>query len=106
MASVGATFKIVSINYAGGTMPTSSSAEGYINIPSIGANQYLFVLGTRVLRKADGGVYSGVEYDINTVGALVYQQSQSRFLVYINPDMVPYVGGEGIGVIYAIFEYV
>lgn len=93
---------IKNIRYVAGTMPTDASQVSYINIPALGSNEYLIILGGRVLRTST----EGYEYDIPTVGACLYESANHRFYITIRPDFVPYVGGKPIGILYAVMKII
>ena len=93
---------IKNIRYVAGVMPTASSQVTYINLPVLGNNEYIIILGGRVLRSS----VEGYEYDIPTVGACLYETTNHRFYISVRQDFVPYVGGMPIGVLYAVIKLV
>lgn len=99
--AVQSAFVIKQFGYVWGNMPVSSGGETQIAVPALGTKEYLIILGGRVIRNVGTSQY---EYDIPASGTVVYEASTSKFLVYIKDDMVPYIAGSPIGIMYVIFK--
>ena len=76
-------------------MPTAPNQETEINLIPRGTNEEYILLGCRVLRPSTDYIY-----DIATVGACLFKNNKA--ILYVSEGFVPYVGGAGVGVLYAI----
>ena len=96
--AVAQAFYVKYIAKVSGNMPTAESQEVRINIPNIQSGEKIITLGARVVRS------SSYEYDIYTCGHILVDPTNNQFIVYISGDMVPYIGGKEINILYAVFS--